>query len=139
TVPPYHVAAVGSALSNLYAGRRVVYLPDLDAAAWLRLVAEERITTAMVVPTMLSRLVEHLGGAVAQAPALRLIAYGGARMPRPVLERALASFPDCGFVNAYGLTETSSTITLLGPDEHRAAWTADDETTRARLGSAGRP
>ena len=36
-------------------------------------------------------------------------------MPVPVLERALRLFPGTGFVNAYGLTETSSSIAVLGP------------------------
>jgi acyl-CoA synthetase (AMP-forming)/AMP-acid ligase II len=60
-------------------------------------------------------------------------------MPTPVLERALELLPDTGFVNAYGLTETSSTVCVLGPDDHRAAITSDDPEVRARLGSAGRP
>lgn len=139
TVPPYHVAAIGSALSNVYSGRRVVYLPDFAPDRWLDLVRGEGVTTAMVVPTMLSRIVEHLGGAPGATPSLRVISYGGARMPVPVLEKALAAFPDTGFVNAYGLTETSSTIALLGPEEHRAALGSTDEKARARLGSAGRP
>ena len=43
------------------------------------------------------------------------------------------------FVNAYGLTETSSTIAILGPDDHRMAQYSDDEAVRRRLGSVGRP
>jgi acyl-CoA synthetase (AMP-forming)/AMP-acid ligase II len=58
-------------------------------------------------------------------------------MPRPVLERAMRLFPTAGFVNAYGLTETSSTIAVLGPDDHRAAMSGDP-VARARLGSVGR-
>jgi acyl-CoA synthetase (AMP-forming)/AMP-acid ligase II len=138
-VPPYHIAAVGSALSNLYAGRRVIYLPDFDAEAWLRLVRDESVTTAMVVPTMLARVLEVLGDGTADVPSLGLISYGGARMPRPVLERALTAFGSAGFCNAYGLTETSSTIALLGPDEHREALGSDDEAVRQRLGSVGLP
>jgi acyl-CoA synthetase (AMP-forming)/AMP-acid ligase II len=90
------------------------------------------------VPTMLARVVDALGDRPADAPNLRLISYGGARMPRPVLERALRAFPDAGFCNAYGLTETSSTIALLGPDDHRDAVSSDDERVRRRLGSVGR-
>ena len=37
-VPPYHIAGVSAALSNLYAGRKMVYLPQFDAAEWVRLV-----------------------------------------------------------------------------------------------------
>jgi acyl-CoA synthetase (AMP-forming)/AMP-acid ligase II len=139
SVPPYHVAAIGSALTNLYAGRRMVYLPDFDPAAWLALVAAEGVTSAMVVPTMLARIVEHLGDAPAHTPTLRTLAYGGARMPATVLQRALSLFPDTGFVNAYGLTETSSTIAVLTPEDHRQAAGSDDPSVRARLTSAGRP
>jgi acyl-CoA synthetase (AMP-forming)/AMP-acid ligase II len=92
----------------------------------------------MVVPTMLARIVEHLDGHPADVPTLRSLAYGGARMPHTVLEAALRTFPDTGFTNAYGLTETSSTIALLGPEEHRTALGSDDPAVRARLRSAGR-
>jgi acyl-CoA synthetase (AMP-forming)/AMP-acid ligase II len=138
TMPPYHVAGVNAALTNVFAGRRIVYLPDFDPAAWLATAAAQAVTHAMVVPTMLARIVGELGGQPASLPALRVLSYGGARMPRAVLERALAAFPDAGFVNAYGLTETSSTIAVLGPEDHRAALGAADPAVRARLSSAGR-
>jgi acyl-CoA synthetase (AMP-forming)/AMP-acid ligase II len=138
SVPPYHVAGVGTVLTNTFAGRRMVYLPNFSAPDWLELVRAEGITQAMLVPTMLARIVDHLGGRPAELPTLRSIAYGGARMPRPVLEQALKSFPDTNFTNAYGLTETSSTIAVLGPEDHRAALTATDPAIRDRLASAGR-
>ena len=80
------------------------------------------MTHALLVPTMLARVVAGLrasGAAGAATPTLRSLAYGGARMPRPVLEEALRLFPSTGFVNAYGLTETASSIAVLGPDDHR--------------------
>ncbi len=138
SVPPYHVAGIGSVLSNLYGGRRMVYLPDFEPARWLSLVRDDHITNAMVVPTMLARIVEHLGGARAETPTLRALAYGGARMPSVVLERAIAAFPEVDFANAYGLTETSSTIAVLGPADHREALSSPDRSVRSRLGSAGR-
>jgi acyl-CoA synthetase (AMP-forming)/AMP-acid ligase II len=58
-------------------------------------------------------------------------------MPAPVLERALHLFPDTDFANAYGLTETSSTIAVLGPEDHRAAITSEDPAVRRRLASVG--
>jgi acyl-CoA synthetase (AMP-forming)/AMP-acid ligase II len=137
-VPPYHVAAVGSTLSNLFAGRRAVHLPDFDPGDWLEIARAENVTSAMLVPTMLARVLDVLGDSPAGLPSLRLISYGGARMPRPVIERALQVFPDVGFVNAYGLTETSSTIALLGPAEHRQAIASRDPRARARLASVGR-
>ena len=138
SVPPYHVAGVGAALTNVYSGRRMVYLPDFSPERWLDTVRAEGITNAMVVPTMLARVVEHLAGRPADTPSLRTLAYGGARMPATVLDAALEAFPGVDFVNAYGLTETSSTIAVLGPDDHRAAHASTDPAVRARLGSIGR-
>jgi acyl-CoA synthetase (AMP-forming)/AMP-acid ligase II len=60
-------------------------------------------------------------------------------MPQSVIEKAMKLFPDAAFTNAYGLTETSSTIAILGPDEHRAAAESEDPKIRRRLISVGRP
>ncbi|MEC9395161.1 MAG: class I adenylate-forming enzyme family protein [Actinomycetota bacterium] len=142
SVPPYHVAGMAAILSNLYAGRRVVQLPTFDAAAWVDMVRCEAVTSAMVVPTMLTRIVEYLdaeGPDGSGLPTLRSLSYGGGKMPRPTIEQALEMLPRTAFVNAYGLTETSSTVALLGPEDHRKALASDDPDVRARLGSAGRP
>ncbi|MCA4760661.1 fatty acid--CoA ligase family protein [Mycobacterium sp. SMC-2] len=138
SVPPYHIAGVSNLLSNICAGRRVVYLETFSAPGWLDCVRAEAITHALLVPTMLAKVTEHLDRATsADVPTLKSLAYGGAKMPIPVLERAIRLFPGVDFVNAYGLTETSSTIAVLGPDDHRAALQGDS-VARARLGSAGR-
>jgi acyl-CoA synthetase (AMP-forming)/AMP-acid ligase II len=138
SVPPYHVAGVGTVLTNCYAGRHIRYLPDFDPARWLEAVRSDHVTQAMLVPTMLARIVEHLGTRRAATPTLRSIAYGGAAMPPGVLQRALEIFPDVAFVHSYGLTETSSTVAVLSPQDHREAAAASDDRVRKRLGSAGR-
>ena len=141
-VPPYHIAGVSAALSNLYAGRKMVYLPNFDADEWVRLVNAEQVSTATVVPTMLDRIVTVLEAGGHQLPSLRNLAYGGSKVGLPLVRRALELLPGVGFVNAYGLTETSSTIAVLTPDDHRAAHAAissGDATAAKRLGSVGQP
>ncbi len=139
-VPPYHIAGISALLSSIYAMRRIVMLPAFDPDKWLELVAAERVTNAFVVPTMLARIIERIdAGATADLSSLQAIAYGGGRMPMELIERALHLFPNTNFTNAYGLTETSSTIALLGPQEHRQAHSSDDPSIRARLGSVGQP
>ena len=139
-VPPYHIAGIAAALSSVYAGRRVVQLANFSADAWIETARHERITTAFVVPTMLSRIVDALEGEkTAAMDHLQSLSYGGGKMPLAVIEKAMALFPDTDFTNAYGLTETSSTITVLGPDEHRAAAASEDADARRRLVSVGIP
>jgi len=141
SVPPYHVAGTSAVLSSVFAGRRVVYLSSFSPEGWVAQARAERISQAMVVPTMLGRILDLLeqDGDGPHLPHLRHLSYGGGRMPVPVIERALALLPHVDFVNAYGLTETSSTIAVLGPDDHREAIASDDPDVRARLGSVGRP
>jgi acyl-CoA synthetase (AMP-forming)/AMP-acid ligase II len=138
-VPPYHIAGISAVLTSVHAGRRVVYLPSFTPETWVATAREERISQAMVVPTMLGRILDVVERDGERLPELRHLSYGGGRMPVPVIEHALRLLPQVNFVNAYGLTETSSTIAVLGPDDHRAAVSSDDPAIRARLGSVGRP
>ncbi|MBW2546963.1 MAG: acyl--CoA ligase [Deltaproteobacteria bacterium] len=138
-VPPYHIAGISAVLSSVYSGRRVVQLPNFTAKAWIDLARRAKVTNAFVVPTMLARIVDELDGAqTADMPHLRAISYGGGKMPLSVIERAMKLFPDTDFTNAYGLTETSSTISILGPEDHRTAAASSDQMVRRRLVSVGR-
>jgi fatty-acyl-CoA synthase len=139
SVPPYHIAGISSVLSSLYSGRRLVYLPSFDAEDWVRTAAEEKVTHAMVVPTMMGRVLSIVEDEGVDLSSLRHLSYGGGRMPIELIERAMKLLPHVNFVNAYGLTETSSTVTVLGPDDHRAAVDSVDPEVRRRLGSVGRP
>ncbi len=138
-VPPYHIAGVVSVIGSVYAGRRVVQLPNFTAHAWLELARSERVTTAFVVPTMLAQIVRELDGQFsADLPHLVSLSYGGGKMPGPLIERAMALLPHTEFTQAYGLTETSSTLCVLLPQDHRAAVASDNPDVRRRLTSVGR-
>jgi acyl-CoA synthetase (AMP-forming)/AMP-acid ligase II len=139
SVPPYHIAAVSSVLSTTYVGRRVVQLERFDPQEWVNAVRSEDVTHAMVVPTMLNRILDILEAEGEDLPSLRSLAYGGGPMPLAVVERAMTLLPHVDLVNAYGLTETSSTVAVLGPDDHLMAFYSDEPDARARLGSVGRP
>jgi acyl-CoA synthetase (AMP-forming)/AMP-acid ligase II len=141
TVPPYHIAGISAVLSSTYSGRRMVMLESFEPRLWLDTCQKERATYAFIVPTMLTRIVDEMQRAPGHwdLGALRAIAFGGGKMPVPVITRAMEVLPDVDFTNAYGLTETSSTICLLSPDNHREAMSSPDAHIRRRLGSVGRP
>ncbi len=139
SVPPYHIAGMSAILTSVYSGRRMVYLTAFTPEEWVDVVAQEKILRAMVVPTMLDRILDVLETRGQGLPDLKALTYGGGRMPLLVIERAMKSLPHVNFVNAYGLTETSSTISLLGPEDHREAMASNDPAIKARLGSVGQP
>ena len=140
-VPPYHIAGIAALLSSIYAQRRIVLLPAFDPDDWLCAcrggARHQRLRGAD--DARAGHRARLDAGVSADLSALKAIAYGGGRMPLELIARALDLLPQTGFTNAYGLTETSSTIALLGPEEHRAAHGATDPLVRARLGSVGRP
>ena len=141
TVPPYHIAGISSILSSTYACRRMVQLDGFEAKAWRAACRSEKVSNAFLVPTMLGRIVDHLSmtGEALDLPALKALAYGGGKMPLTTIQRAMKLFPRVDFTNAYGLTETSSTIAVLGPEDHRAAAGSTDPKIQRRLGSVGKP
>jgi acyl-CoA synthetase (AMP-forming)/AMP-acid ligase II len=139
SVPPYHIAGISGVLSNVYAGRRIVQIDTFEPHSWVRLAQAEQVTHAMVVPTMLTRILGVLQDSGERIPSLRHLSYGGGRMPAQTIATAVRLLPHVDFVNAYGLTETSSTVSVLGPADHRRFAASDDPAARHRLASVGCP
>ncbi|HKV55797.1 MAG TPA: AMP-binding protein [Candidatus Binataceae bacterium] len=139
--PFYHIAGTTAMMTNLWTGRRMIVMPQFEARAWLGLVQSERVTHAFIVPTMMKQVLDDPGFAKADLSSLTNLAYGGAPMPIAVIRRAIEAFPkSVGFVNAYGQTETTSSLTILGPDDHRVQGTPQEvELKLRRLNSIGKP
>jgi len=140
-VPLYHIAGATNMMTTLWTGRRLVLMPQFEPRGWLDLVERERITHAFVVPTMLKQLLDQPDLERRDLSGLQILSYGGAAMPFPVIRGAIERFPrGVGFVNAFGQTETTSTLTVLGPEDHRLEGTpAEVERRTRRLTSIGRP
>jgi acyl-CoA synthetase (AMP-forming)/AMP-acid ligase II len=139
SVPVYHVAGVTAIMSSIWGGRTLVLLPQFEPHAWLEAVHKERVTHSFVVPTMLKRVMDEPDFARYDLSSLQLVAYGAAPMPYEVIRKAVGVFK-CGLMNAYGQTESTSTLTYLGPDDHRIEGTEEEKQKRLeRLKSVGRP
>ena len=139
SVPIFHVAGVTPIMSSVWGGRTLVILPQFDPKLWLEAVQKEKVTHSFVVPTMLKRIMEHEDFAKYDLSSLKLITYGAAPMPYEVVSKAVDVF-DCGLMNAYGQTESTSTMTFLGPDDHQIPREPGPEREKKmhRLRSVGR-
>ncbi|KPK46989.1 MAG: hypothetical protein AMJ77_04555 [Dehalococcoidia bacterium SM23_28_2] len=138
SVPVYHVAGATAIMSSIWGGRTLVVLPQFEPHAWLEAVQSERVTHSFVVPTMLSRIMEEPDFDKYDLSSLKLLAYGAAPMPYEVVRKAVDVFK-CGLMNAYGQTESTSTITYLGPEDHIIEGTEEEKQRKLeRLKSVGR-
>jgi acyl-CoA synthetase (AMP-forming)/AMP-acid ligase II len=140
SAPLHHIAGLTATLSAIFAGRRIVLLPQFEADSWLEAAERERVTHAFLVPTMLKRVLDCKRFAKVDLSHVEVLSYGAAPMPLSVIRRAIESFPSgVQFINAFGQTETTSTVTMLGPDDHRLDGSPDEvERKLRRLGSIGR-
>jgi acyl-CoA synthetase (AMP-forming)/AMP-acid ligase II len=138
-VPLFHIAGATQMIGPIFSGRTLAILPQFEPAAWLESVEREQVTHAFLVPTMLKRIMDADGFASHDISSLQNITYGAAPMPFEVVRQAIDVF-ECGLMNAYGQTESTSTMTFLGPDDHRLDGTDEEnELTIKRLRSVGRP
>ena len=140
TVPLHHIAGVQAVMAAIYGGRTLVLQRQFDEEGWMKLVQDEKVNRAMMVPTMLKRLMDQPTFKDYDLSSLRVITYGAAPMPLEVIKKAIGEFPNTRFINAFGQTETASTITMLPPDAHDIREGAPDyEQKMKRLGSIGKP
>jgi acyl-CoA synthetase (AMP-forming)/AMP-acid ligase II len=140
TVPLYHVAGLQAVMAAIYGGRTLVMERQFEPVEWMGLVAGEKVNRAMMVPTMLKQLIDHPEFSKHDLSSLRVITYGAAPMPLEVIKKALEVFPGVNFINAFGQTETASTITTLSPEDHILTGSEEEKEKKLkRLSSIGRP
>jgi acyl-CoA synthetase (AMP-forming)/AMP-acid ligase II len=140
-VPLYHVAGMQAVLAGVYGGRTLVLMRQFEVKEWLKTVQKEKVTRAMLVPTMLKWVIDDPEFHDYDLSSLKVITYGAAPMPLSVIQKAIAEMPGVRFINAFGQTETASTITALGPEDHIIEGTdAEKEKKLKRLTSSiGKP
>ena len=141
TMPLYHVAGAQAMLAATYGGRSLAIMRQFEVDEWLETVEREKANRAMLVPTMLKRVIDHPDLDKYDLSSLKVITYGAAPMPFEVIRKAIELFPGVNFINAFGQTETASTITTLGPDDHIIEGTEEEKEKKLRrlTSSIGRP
>jgi len=141
TVPLYHVAGLQAMLAAIYGGRTLVLMRQFETREWLETVQREQVSRAMLVPTMLKRIIDFPDFAKYDLSSLKVLTYGAAPMPFEVIKKAMEVMPWVKFINAFGQTETASTITALGPEDHIIEGTEEEREKKLKrlTSSIGKP
>jgi len=141
TVPLYHVAGMQAVFAAIYGGRTLVMMSQFEVKEWLGMVQRERVTRAMLVPTMLKWIIDDPDFPKYDLASLKVITYGAAPMPFEVIKKAIKELSWVRFINAFGQTETASTITTLGPEDHVIEGTEQEREKKLKrlTSSIGKP
>jgi long-chain acyl-CoA synthetase len=131
--PMFHLADGAMTFLVTAFGGSHTFLPRFDPGAFLRMVEEHGVTTALIVPTMINMLVHHPEVTQHDLSTLRGCIYGASPMPEAVIRRAMEVMPRVQFTQAYGQSEASPVMTLMPPEYH-----VFEGPSAGRMKSAGR-
>jgi long-chain acyl-CoA synthetase len=84
-----------------------------------------------MVPAAMQIVVRHPRAREVDYSRIKYILYGASPIPLDLLRECMEVF-GCGFVQMYGMTETTGTIVALPPEDH-------DPAGNPRMRSAGKP
>jgi len=114
----FHIAESLSIFGVTMAGGQHLFIPKFDPLGFMEAVEQRQATFSGLVPTMLKRIVDHERFGEHDLSSLQALFYGGSPILESDMRRAAAALPHVALHQGYGLTETSPTITILGPEHH---------------------
>lgn len=115
-LPQFHIAAQGS-YNTLFLGGTLIVLDHFNPEEYLRCLKKHNVTRIGLTPHMLNLLLLTPDFNQKDYPCLQTVIYAGASMPREILELSKERL-GCDYYAYYGMTEMSSIIGLLKPDDH---------------------
>ena len=130
-MPVSHISGTGWAFLCVHHGAACHIQRQFDIEQTFDMIDRYRINKIFLVPAALQFLVRHPRAAATDFSSIHEMGYGASPIPLALLREAM-SVLGCGFVQFYGMTETTGTIVALSPEDH-----SPDGTARMR--AAGKP
>lgn len=116
-MPCFHISGTGTGLTVMYSGGSAIVLPEYDPTQALELIESYNISKIFMVPAAIQIMLNHPRASEVDFSQLKYITYGASPIPLELMKQAMDVL-GCGFVQMYGMTETSGTITTLNPEDH---------------------
>ena len=130
-MPSFHIGGVGWGLMGLRPGARNIVVREFDPGTTLEMIQTYGISKMFLVPAAIRMVLQHPKARETDYATVRFICYGASPIPLDLLREAIEVF-QCGFVQLYGMTETTGSATYLPPEDH-------DLNGNERMRSAGKP
>jgi long-chain acyl-CoA synthetase len=128
-MPVAHIGGTGWGVVGLVNGAKGVVAREFDPTKVLDFIEKDRVSKMFMVPAALQIVVRQPRARQVDYSRLTHILYGAAPIPLDLLRECIEVF-GCGFVQQYGMTETTGTVVYLPPEDH-------DPAGNARMRSAG--
>jgi len=119
TAPMFHMAAVGCWITYLMTDAKIIFAPGFDPVSVVTMIDKYKVTSIMLVPTMLQYVLEAATAMGTRLPSLKYLTYGASAMPNALLLKTLALIDGVKLLQAFGMTELSPVATLLTWQDHQ--------------------
>jgi len=129
-MPVAHIGGTGVGIIGMSSGVRTMVQPEFTPVGIIDAV-KAGATHMFLVPAAVQMAIQHPLAAETDWSGLRYLMYGAAPMPLELLKQAVRTMPQTGFMQVYGMTETTGTVTYLPPEDH-------DVEGNQRMRSAGK-
>lgn len=116
-MPCFHISGTGTGIGTMVAGSNSIVLPEYDPTQALDLIENFNISKIFLVPAAIQILLNHPRVNEVDFSRLKYVTYGASPIPLELMREAMRVM-GCGFVQMYGMTETSGTIVALDPEDH---------------------
>ncbi|MCK1710529.1 MULTISPECIES: fatty acid--CoA ligase [unclassified Bradyrhizobium] len=116
-MPIFHIGGSGWGVMGLYHGARGVIAREFDPTKVLDFFELSGITKLFMVPAAMQFVVRQPRAKTVDFSRLKYMLYGASPIPAALLKECIEVFK-CGFVQMYGMTETTGTIVALPPEDH---------------------
>lgn len=128
--PMYHIADCQWNIGVTMVAGTHVFLEKFDPEEVLSIMDQFEITHTALVPTMIKMLCDVDDIHSHDLSSLQKINFGGSPISSGLIKKARQLFPNCEFIQGYGLTETSPNISMLHDEYNRRG--------NSKIESAGR-
>jgi acyl-CoA synthetase (AMP-forming)/AMP-acid ligase II len=116
-MPVFHIGGSGWGIMGLYHGAKGVIAREFDPTRVLDFFEQAGITKLFMVPAAMQFVVRQPRARSVDFSRLKYMLYGASPIPAALLKECIEVFK-CGFVQMYGMTETTGTIVALPPEDH---------------------
>jgi acyl-CoA synthetase (AMP-forming)/AMP-acid ligase II len=116
-MPVFHIGGSGWGVLGLYHGAKGVIAREFDPTKVLDFFENSGVTKLFMVPAAMQFVVRQPRAREVDFSKLKYMLYGASPIPAALLKECIEVFK-CGFVQMYGMTETTGTIVALPPEDH---------------------
>ncbi len=130
-MPVSHIGGTGWAMMGIVNGAKGIVAREFDPYKVLDYIEHDGVSKMFMVPAAMQIVVRQPRAREVDYSRLQYILYGASPIPLDLLRECMEVF-GCGFVQQYGMTETTGTIVYLPPEDH-------DPAGNNRMRAAGIP